>query len=58
MERVEKIQYEATLAITGTWQGTSRNKLYDELGKVLVETNSMTNLVGKVSLIGDGVGAL
>ena len=32
MERVEKIQYQAALAITGTWQGTSRNKLYDELG--------------------------
>ena len=30
MERVEKIQYQAALA--GTWQGTSRNKLYDELG--------------------------
>ena len=32
MERVEKIQYQTALAITGTWQGTSRNKLYDELG--------------------------
>ena len=32
MERIEKIQYQAALAITGTWQGTSRNKLYDELG--------------------------
>ena len=32
MERVEKLQYQAALAITGTWQGTSRNKLYDELG--------------------------
>ena len=32
MERVENIQYQAALAITGTWQGTSRNKLYDEVG--------------------------
>ena len=24
---VEKIQYQASLAITGTWQGTSTNKL-------------------------------
>ena len=31
-KRVEKIQYQAALAITGTWQGTSRKKLYDELG--------------------------
>ena len=32
MNRSEKVQYQAALAITGTWQGTSRNKLYDELG--------------------------
>ena len=32
MGRVEKIQYQSTLAIVGTWQGASRNKLYDELG--------------------------
>ena len=32
MEMVEKIQYQAALAITGAWQGTSRNKVYDELG--------------------------
>ena len=32
MEKVEKIQYQAALAITGTWQGSSRAKLYGELG--------------------------
>ena len=32
MERIEKVQYHSALAITGTWQGTNRNKLYDELG--------------------------
>ena len=32
MEKVERIQYQAALAITGTWQGSSRNKLYEELG--------------------------
>ena len=32
MERVEKIQYHAALAITGAWQGSNRSKLYDELG--------------------------
>ena len=32
MEKVERIQYQAALAITGTWQGTSRLKLYEELG--------------------------
>ena len=32
MEKVEKIQYQAALAVTGAWQGSSRVKLYDELG--------------------------
>ena len=32
MERVEKIQYQAALAITGAWQGSNRSKLYGELG--------------------------
>ena len=32
MEKVERIQYQAALAITGAWQGSNRSKLYDELG--------------------------
>ena len=32
MEKVEKIQYQAALALTGTWIGTNRSKLYEELG--------------------------
>ena len=32
METVEKTQYQAALAVTGAWQGTSRNKIYEELG--------------------------
>ena len=32
MEKVERTPYQAALAITGTWQGTSRSKLYEELG--------------------------
>ena len=32
MEKLEKVQYQAALAVTGTWQGTSRCKLYEELG--------------------------
>ena len=31
MECIERIQYQAALFITGTWKGTNRNKLYDEL---------------------------
>ena len=32
MERIERIQYQAALAVTGAWKGTSLNKIYDELG--------------------------
>ena len=31
MESIERIHCEAALFITGTWKGTNRNKLYDEL---------------------------
>ena len=32
MEKAGRIQYQAVLAITGTWQESSRLKLYEELG--------------------------
>ena len=32
MENLEKIQYQAALAITGAWQSSNRTKLYEELG--------------------------
>ena len=32
MEKVERIQYQAALAVIGAWQGSTRSKLYDELG--------------------------
>ena len=32
MGRIGRVQYQTTLAITGCWQGSNRNKLYyDEL---------------------------
>ena len=32
MEKLEAVQYSAALAVTGTWRGTSHEKLYAELG--------------------------
>ena len=32
MMKVESVQYQAALAVTGTWKGSSRIKLYEELG--------------------------
>ena len=32
MKLIEQVQYKAALIVSGCWQGTSREKLYDELG--------------------------
>ena len=32
MEKLESVQYSAALAVTGAWKGTSRQKIYGELG--------------------------
>ena len=32
MEKVERIQYQSALAISGGWQGSNRAKLYEEMG--------------------------
>ena len=32
MRRLEQVQYTASLAVTGAWRGTSRQRLYEELG--------------------------
>ena len=32
MEKLESVQYSAALAVSGAWKGTSREKLYNELG--------------------------
>ena len=32
MEKVERMQYQAALAITGAWQVSSGSKIYDDLG--------------------------
>ena len=32
MEKLEAVQYSAALAVTDAWKGTSRERIYDELG--------------------------
>ena len=32
MDQIESVQYQTALALTGTWKGTSTNKIYEELG--------------------------
>ena len=31
MNRIERLQYQAALAVTGAWQGTNTDKIYEEL---------------------------
>ena len=32
MKEIESVQYQAALAVTGTWKGSNREKIYNELG--------------------------
>ena len=46
MAKIESVQYQSALAITGTWQGTSRVKLYNELGlESLSDRRSLNRVV-------------
>ena len=51
--KVEKIQYQAALAVTGTWQGSSRLKLYEELGWESLSKRCMRKRVFKIHKIVD-----
>ena len=54
MESVEKIQYQAALAVTGAWQGTDRVKLYGELGWEALSDRRMSRRILQVQKIVDG----
>ena len=45
MTKIESVQYQAALAITGTWKGTSRVKLYKELGLESLSDRRSSNRV-------------
>ena len=45
MTKIESVQYQAALAITGTWQGTSMSKLYNELGLESLNVRRSSNRV-------------
>ena len=48
MKKVEKIQYDAAKIITGAWKGTSREKLYKNLGW---ESLNERRIMRKVSIM-------
>ena len=54
MESIEKIQYQAALAVTGSWQGTDRVKLYEELGWESLTDRRLSRRILQVHKIVDG----
>ena len=53
MEKMEKNQYQAALAVTGAWQGSSRVKLYEELGWESLSERRMCKRVLQIHKIVD-----
>ena len=51
---IEKTQYQAALAVSGTWQGTNRNKIYEELGWESLSDRRMCKRVLQLHKIIDG----
>ena len=51
MEKVESIQYQSALAVTGSWKGSSRAKLYDELGWESLSDRRMSRRVLQIHKI-------
>ena len=50
METVEQIQYQVALDITGTWQGSNRSKLYEELGwKIVVDVGAFFRYINNMT---------
>ena len=49
MVKVERIQYQASLAASGAWQGSSRIKLYEELGWVSLSDRRMGRPISQIS---------
>ena len=49
MDLIEQVQYKAALIVTGCWQGTNRDKLYEELGWESLRDycNSIKSLLAK-----------
>ena len=43
--KIESVQYQAALAITGTWQGTNKSKFYKELGLESLSDHRSSNRV-------------
>ena len=55
MEKIEGVQYQAALAITGTWKGSSRTKLYEELGWESLSDRRMSRRILQIHKIENNI---
>ena len=54
MNALESVQYQAALAVSGTWKGTNRYKIYEELGwETLDERRTFRRLVQFYKIMND-----
>ena len=53
MEELERVQYLAALAVTGAWKGSSRTKLYEELGWESLSERRRSRRTLQIHKIGD-----
>ena len=51
MQKVGRIQYQAALAISGAWRGSSRSKLYEELGWETLSDRRMSRRILQIHKI-------
>ena len=51
MEKVERIQYQAALAISVAWRGSSCSKLYEELGWETLSDRRMCGRILQIHMI-------
>ena len=54
MEKVERIQYQAVLTITGAWQGSNRLKIYEELCWETLSDRRLSKRILQIHKIIDG----
>ena len=54
MEKIEKIQYQAALAVTGAWEGSKHVKLYGELGWETLSDRRLSKRILHIHKIVDG----
>ena len=51
MEKVEQIQYQGAIAVTGAWHGSNRLKLYEEIGWETLSDRRMSKQVLQIHKI-------